>query len=275
MNKYSLFLQAPKTKIGMFIICFLLAMAILAPIICPGNPLFSVDQPLLPPSSAHYFGTDDIGADVFVQVVWGSRVSIFIAFCSAGISLILGTLLGSIAGYAGGTVDNILSRFFEMFYTIPRTFLAILLVAIFGSSISLVMLVIGLTIWPSNAKLMRAQVLSLKKRDYVDAAKITGGSGAAILFAHIIPNSIGPVLSNSTLQMAQAVLTEASISFLGLGDPNLASWGKLLQAGQKHISSAPWLVVIPGIFIALLILSFNFISESLNENLSLRRYDTV
>lgn len=273
MRKWSQFLQKPKTMIGFVILAIMIFLAIMAPVFCPGNSIYSVGSPLLAPSAEFPFGTDNMGADVFAMVLWGGRVSILIAFGAAGISLVIGIVLGAISGYIGGVVDDALSRIFELFYIIPRTFLVIIMVAVFGSSIELVTLIIGLTIWPSNAKIMRAQVLTLKRRGYVDAARVAGAGKMEILWSHIIPNGIGPILSNSTLQMAQAVLTEASISFLGLGDPNLASWGKILQAGQKHISSAPWLVVIPGLFIALLILSFNFISDSLHSTLNAKTWE--
>lgn len=132
-------------------------------------------------------------------------------------------------------------------------------------------IIVGATIWPSNAKIMRAQVLTLKSRTYVQAAEVAGGKRLSILFRHVVPNGIGPVLSNSTLQMAQAVLTEASLSFLGLGDPSVASWGKILQAGQSHISSAPWLVIIPGIVIALMLLAFNLLGTALQMTLNIKQ----
>ena len=273
MKKFKQFLSRRKTIVGLSILLILLIFSLLSPILRPGNPLFSVSAPLQRPSAEFPFGTDNTGADVLAMLLWGGRVSMMIAFGAAGISLIIGIILGAISGYIGGVVDDILSRFFELFYIIPRTFLVILMVAVFGSSIHLVTIIIGLTIWPSNAKIMRAQVLTLKSRGYVDAAKVAGVGRMEILRTHIIPNGIGPILSNSTLQMAQAVLTEASISFLGLGDPNLASWGKVLQAGQKHISTAPWLVIIPGMCIAVLILSFNFLSDSLHSVLNTKTWE--
>ena len=147
----------------------------------------------------------------------------------------------------------------------------ILMVAFFGSSIGLMVIIVGLTIWPSNAKIMRAQVLTLKRRGYVQAADVAGGGRLSILFRHIVPNGMGPVLSNSVLQMAQAVLTEASLSFLGLGDPNQASWGLILNAGQRNISTAPWLVIYPGIALALLLLAFNLIGTALHKTLNVKQ----
>lgn len=271
MKKLKIFLRNKQTIIGLILLSVLMICAILAPKISPGMPLFSVGAPIQKPNPEFIFGTDNMGRDVLAMVIWGSRVSMVFAFGAAGISLIIGVVLGAISGYIGGVVDDILSRFFEIFYIIPRTFLIILMVAIFGSSITLMVIIVGVTIWPSNAKIMRAQVLTLKSRSYVHAAEVAGSGKLKILFKHIVPNGIGPVLSNSTLQMAQAVLTEASLSFLGLGDPTVASWGKILQSGQSHISSAPWLVIIPGIVIAMMLLAFNLIGTALHSTLNVKQ----
>lgn len=271
MKTLKRFLRKKETIIGLIILGFMAVVGAFAPLISPGDALFSVAAPMQKPSAAFWFGTDDIGRDVFGMVVWGARISMIFAFGAAGLSLIIGVLLGAISGYVGGVFDDVLSRIFEVFYIIPRTFLIILMVAIFGSSVTLMVIIVGITSWPSNAKIMRAQVLTLKSRGYVQAAEVAGGKKFRILFRHIVPNGIGPVISNSTLQMAQAVLTEASLSFLGLGDANVASWGKILQAGQKHISSAPWLVIIPGIVIALMILAFNLLGNSLQSTLNVKQ----
>ena len=271
MSRFRVFIRNPQTVIGLAILTVLLVVAIMAPLLSPGNPLFSVANPLIRPCKEHLFGTDNMGRDVFAMLVWGSRVSMTFAFGAAGLSLLVGVLLGALSGYIGGVVDDILSRIFEVFYIIPRTFLAILMVAIFGSSVSLMVIIVGITIWPSNAKIMRAQVLTLKTRGYIYAAEAAGGRKLPIMFRHIVPNGIGPVLSNSTMQMAQAVLTEASLAFLGLGDPSKASWGTVLQVGQRHISSAPWLVIIPGITIVLLLLSFNLLGTALHSSLNIRQ----
>ncbi|MCQ4925433.1 ABC transporter permease [Tissierella carlieri] len=271
MKKLKTFLSNKQTIIGLIILSILLIFAIFAPIISPGDPLFSTGAPIQGPNNNHIFGTDNMGRDVWGMIIWGSRISMVFAFGAAGISLIIGVVLGALSGYIGGIFDDILSRIFEIFYIIPRTFLIILMVAIFGSSVTLMVIIVGATIWPSNAKIMRAQVLTLKNRAYVQAAEVAGGKKLSILFRHIVPNGIGPVLSNSTLQMAQAVLTEASLSFLGLGDPAVASWGKILQAGQSHISSAPWLVIIPGIVIALMLLAFNLLGTALQMTLNVKQ----
>ncbi len=271
MKKFKQFMKEPQTIIGLIILAVILVLALFAPVLCPGNPLFSVGRPIQAPNAEFWMGTDNMGRDVWAMIVWGSRVSVLFAFGASLLSLIIGIVLGAISGYVGGVVDDVMCRFFEMFYIIPRTFLIILMVAIFGSSIGLMVVIVGVTIWPSNAKLMRAQVLMLKNRGYVQAAEVAGGRKLSILFRHIVPNGIGPVLSNSTLQMAQAVLTEASLAFLGLGDPNKASWGLILNAGQKHISSAPWLVIFPGIILALLLLAFNLLGTSLHKTLNVKQ----
>lgn len=270
MKKLKSFLCNPQTIIGLIILAIMLTLSILAPVICPGNPLFSVGRPLQAPGGDYLMGTDYLGRDVWAMLVWGSRVSIIFAFGASLLSLVIGIVLGALSGYIGGWLDDLMCRTFELFYIIPRTFLVILMVAFFGSSIGLMVLIVGITIWPSNAKIMRAQVLTLKRRGYVQAADVAGGTRLGILFRHIVPNGMGPVLSNSVLQMAQAVLTEASLSFLGLGDPNAASWGMILNAGQKHINTAPWLVIYPGIALALLLLAFNLIGTALHKALNVK-----
>lgn len=258
------------TALGLTIVGLLLVMGLLAPVLSPGNPLFSVALPMQAPSLNHPLGTDHTGREVLAMMLWGSRVSLLFAFGAAGISLLVGTVLGAVSGYFGGVLDDVLSRFFEVFYVIPRLFLIILVVAIFGSNLWLVVVVVGATIWPSNARIMRAQVLSLKGRSYVQAARVSGAGHLEVLFRHIVPNGIGPVLANSSLQMAYAVLTEAGLSFLGLGDPNVASWGQVLHWGQSYISSAPWMVVFPGVAIALLMLAFHLLGNSLQERMNPR-----
>ena len=270
MKKVKMFLKDPQSIIGLCILTVMLVLAIFAPVICPGNPIFSVGVPLQAPGQDFLLGTDYLGRDVWAMLVWGSRVSIIFAFGASVLSLLVGIVLGALSGYIGGWLDDLMCRVFELFYIIPRTFLVILMVAFFGSSISLMVIIVGLTIWPSNAKIMRAQVLTLKRRGYVQAADVAGGTKLSILFRHIVPNGMGPVLSNSVLQMAQAVLTEASLSFLGLGDPNQASWGLILNAGQRNISTAPWLVIAPGIALALLLLAFNLIGTALHRTLNVK-----
>lgn len=251
--------------VGLVIVSAMFIVALLADSISPGNPLFARATPMQPPGGAYLMGTDNTGRDVLAIMVWGTRVSLLFAFGAALLSMVIGVLLGAISGYFGGWVDDVLSRFFEVFYVIPRLFLIILVVAVFGSKLWLVVAVVGATIWPANARIMRAQVLTLKSRSYVQAAVVSGGSSLQVLFGQIVPNGFGPVLANSTLQMAYAVLTEAGLAFLGLSDPNVASWGQLIYWGQSYISSAPWMLIFPGIAISLLMLAFHLIGGTLQE----------
>lgn len=258
------------TLVGLVLLIMMVLIAVFAPIIAGPDPLDINHVPFAPPSKANLFGTDYMGRDVFAMMVWGTRVALIFAVGAAGISLVVGVLLGALSGYFGGLTDDLLSRLFEVFLVIPRLFLIILMVAMFGTKIWISVVVIGATMWPSNARIMRAQVLSLKDRGYAQAALVSGGSRLAVLFEHVVPNGIAPVLANSTLQMAAAVLLEAGLSFLGLGDPNLASWGQILYAGQNYMVTAPWMVIVPGIAIAVLLMSLHLLGGGLLQLLNPR-----
>jgi peptide/nickel transport system permease protein len=255
---------------GATVLAAMLAVAALAPLLSPGNPLFATAPPMQAPGWDYPFGTDFVGRSVLAMMIWGVRVSLLFAFGAAGISLLVGVLLGALSGYFGGLIDDALSRLFEIFFIIPRLFLIILVIALFGSQLWLTVIVVGVTIWPSNARIMRAQVLALKQRGYVQAALVAGGGHLDVIFGHIVPNGIAPVLANSTLQMAYAVLIEAGLSFLGLGDPNVASWGQLLYWGQSYLASAPWMVIFPGAGLALLLLSLHLMGSALQNRLNPR-----
>ena len=259
---------------GSVLLALVAATAVFAPLIAPHDP-FALNPPLLQPGGTHWLGTDPIGHDVLSMILWGGRVSLAFAFGAAALSLAIGVVMGAVAGYVGGVLDDAFSRFLETFLIIPRLFLIILIVALLGSNILFVIAVMGLTMWPSNAKIMRAQVLSIKKRGYVQAAIAAGVSPLPIIFRHVIPNGLAPVIANSTLQMAYAVLTEAGLSFLGLGDPNQVSWGQILNAGQSYVRSVPWIVISPGLAIMVLLLGLHLVGDGvtrvLNPRLSLGR----
>ena len=268
------FLAQPLAVAGLILLGIVAAAAVLAPFLAPYDP-FALNKPLQQPGQAHLLGTDPLGRDVLSQIIWGGRVSLAFAFGAAALSLAVGVVMGAIPGYLGGIVDDIFSRFLETFLVIPRLFLIILIVALLGSNLLFVIAVMGLTMWPSNAKIMRAQVLSIKKRGYVQAAIAAGVSPLPIIFRHVIPNGLAPVIANSTLQMAYAVLTEAGLSFLGLGDPNQTSWGQILNAGQSYVRSVPWIVISPGLAIMTLLLGLHLVGDGvtrvLNPRLSLGR----
>jgi peptide/nickel transport system permease protein len=253
---------------GLVLLAAIVLLALVAPLLAPGDPFRMDWTPFLPPSGEHMLGTDNIGRDVFALMVHGTKVSLLFAFGAAGVSLLMGMILGGVAGYYGGYIDDVISRLSDAFLIIPRLFLIIVIVAMFGSQLWMVVFIIGATLWPANARIMRAQVMSLRGRGFVQAARVAGGSDAAIIFGQITPNSLGPVLANSVLQMAYAVLTEASLAFLGLGDPNVPSWGQILHSGQNYLSSAPWLMIFPGLALAVLLLSLHLVGNALVESLN-------
>lgn len=244
-------------------------LGLLAPWISPYDP-FAINIPLQAPSAQHWLGTDSLGHDVASIMVWGAQVSVMFALGAAAISMIVGVVVGAVPSYFGGWVDDVASRLVELILMLPQLFLIILVVALLGQNLFFVVLIVGLTIWPSNARLMRAQVLTLKTMKYVDAAKLSRRPGMWILFRHIVPNGIGPVIANATLQMAAAVLTEAGLSFLGLGDPNRASWGQVLNDAQQYMIIAPWLAIVPGVALFILLLSLHVIGDNVGRILDPR-----
>jgi peptide/nickel transport system permease protein len=238
-------------------------VAVCAQVIAPVPPKMTVAAPLLGPSAAHWFGTDDLGRDLFSNVVHGTRVALGVGLITALVSAVVGTLVGLVAGYAGGGVDDALMRLTETFQVLPRFFLALLLISFFGGNIWLVALMLGLTFWPGTARLLRAQVLSLRSREFVLAAVSIGAGDARIMFRHVLPNAFAPVIVSAARQMAGAILTEAGLSFLGLGDPTLVSWGQLLNGAQRFIRTAWWLFVFPGAALTLTVLSTTLLADGL------------
>ncbi len=256
--------------VGLWIVVASVFIAVFAQYISPYRPSALQPTVLSPPSLRHPFGTDQIGRDVFSAMIYGTRVSLTFGIGVAGISLVVGVVLGAIPGYFGGTIDNVFSRFIEIFLMIPQFVLIVTVIAFFGNNILYTMVVVGLTLWPSNAKIARAQVLTLKTRTFVKAATATGASHGRILLRHILPNGIYPVLVNSTLQMAYAILLEAALSFLGLGDPNHPSWGQVLSAANMH-KSAWWMALFSGLALLVLVLGFNLVGDGIQNVLNPRQ----
>jgi peptide/nickel transport system permease protein len=220
---------------------------------------------LAPPGSAdHWLGTNHLGQDVWSMIVYGTRTSLFVAISAAFISGIIGIILGGIAGFLGGRIDTALSECINLFIMIPDLFLIMLIIALFGNNLMNVVVVIGITTWPRNAKLMRAQALSLRERTFVIAARAKGETRAQILFAYIIPNGIFPVISNTTMNMAYAILTEAVLAFLGLGDPTVTSWGRMISDGRQYMTTSPWVMVFAGLAIVFTVLILNLTGDGLN-----------
>lgn len=254
---------------GLFVLVLLYLMAILAPYIATHE--FAAVEPtnrFAPPGPDNYFGTDRLGRDVFTRVLWGSRVSLTVGLVAAGVSVVLGTVIGAVSGYCGGRVDNILQRLTEIVMCFPTMFLLLTIIAIVDRSIFNIMLVIGITSWPGLARLVRSEVLSLKKQDFTEAARAMGASDLRIIFRHILPNAAAPIIVNTTLRVAGAILAESSLSFLGLGvQEPFPSWGSILNAGRSHLRSAPWITLFPGILIFITVLAFNYVGDGLRDAL--------
>ena len=227
---------------------------------------------LLPPSSSHWFGTDELGRDVFTRVIFGARVSLKVGFVAVGIAVLIGTVVGLFAGFYGGWIDALLMRIVDIMLCFPTFFLILAVIAMLEPSIWYIMVIIGLTGWMGVARLVRAEVLSLKSRDFVLAARVLGASDRRIIFRHILPNALSPVLVSATLGVAGAILTESALSFLGIGvQPPTPSWGNILTSGKDYIEFAWWLSLFPGVAILVTVLSYNLVGEGIRDALDPRR----
>jgi len=255
--------------IGIIIIAALSLAAIFAPVISRYEPA-AIDQNnlLVPPSAKHLMGTDSLGRDLFSRIVFGARISLSIGIIAVGIATLIGIILGSIAGFYGGWVDSLIMRFVDLMLCFPTFFLILAVVAILEPSIFNIMIIIGLTSWMGTARLIRAEILSLKEREFIQAARAIGASNFRIILRHLIPNAIAPVLVSAILGIAGAVLVESALSFLGLGvQPPVPSWGNILIEAKSTLGIAWWLTLYPGIFILVTILGFNLIGEGLRQRI--------
>lgn len=251
---------------GLLIAIFSL-IAILAPFISPYDPS-AIDQNslLMPPSRAHLLGTDSLGRDLLSRLIFGARISLSIGIIAVGIACLIGLVLGSIAGFYGGLIDSLIMRFVDIMLCFPTFFLILAVVAILEPSIFNIMVIIGLTSWMGTARLIRAEILSLKEREFIQAEKAIGATDLKIIKDHLIPNGINPILVNATLGIASAILLESGLSFLGLGvQPPTPSWGNILIEAKSTLGIAWWITLFPGMAILLTILGFNFVAEGLKE----------
>jgi peptide/nickel transport system permease protein len=256
---------------GLALLVVLGALALLAPVVAPLNPSVDLANRLLPPSAAHWFGTDDAGYDILRLLLHGARVSLLIGFLSVAIAVTLGTLVGAVAGYAAGWTDAVLMRTVDLFLSVPRLVLLITVAALFGSSISLIVVVLGLTGWMGVARLVRGQVLTVKEREHVLAARALGYRPLRILLRHILPNVLTPVIVAATLGIGNAILAEAALSYLGLGvQPPDTSWGLIILSGQDRMFDAWWITAFPGIAIVLTVVAFNLVGDGLRDALDPR-----
>ncbi|CAG1770054.1 Dipeptide transport system permease protein DppC [uncultured bacterium] len=213
----------------------------------------------------HPLGTDSMGRDLLSQLISGARVSLLVGLLATGLAIVIGAIIGVSSAYFGGIADSILMRFTDIMMTFPFLLLLILIVYMFGASLTLIILAIGLTGWTGTARLVRSETLSLRTRDFVIASKALGASDLRIIFYHLLPNTISSIIVLATLSIPGAILAEAALSFIGLGDPQVASWGNILNAGQNDLQAAWWIAVEPGIMLFLTVISFNFLGEGLRD----------
>ncbi len=258
--------------VALFVVVFLIAIAVFAPLVAPYDPtLTSFTQVRKPPTWAHWFGTDEVGRDVLSRVIWGARASLSAGLVSVGIAVGAGVPLGLLAGYAGGWVDTILSRIVDAMLAIPFLILAITLSAFLGPSLSNAMIAIGVTATPVFIRLTRGQTLGAKVEDYVEAARAVGNPHWRIALRHLLPNIVPPLLVQASLTIAGAIIAEASLSFLGLGQqPPAPSWGSMLNSAQRFLAQAPWMAFWPGFAIFFAVLSFNLLGDGLRDALDPR-----
>ena len=256
---------------GAVIVLFMFIMAAAASFTSVDPAAIDVSKSLQPPSWEHPLGTDDLGREVLVRMLYGARISLLVGFVAVGISTLIGILCGALAGYYGGWVDAVVMRFVDIMLCFPTFFLILAVIAFLDPSIWNIMIVIGLTSWMGVARLVRAEFLSLRQRDFVLAAQVLGASDARLIFRHILPNALSPVLVSATLGVAGAILTESALSFLGIGvQPPTPSWGNMLIIGKQTLGSAWWLSVFPGVAILITVLGYNLLGEGIRDALDPR-----
>ena len=257
--------------IGLLILAVVIGVALLAPLLFPGNPWDAVATPFAPPGTEGLLmGSDSLGRDVAAGIAHGAKVSLLIGVASTLVALLVGMAVGAVAGYAGGRVSGALMTFTEFFQSVPAFVLAILFVAILTPSVATITLAIALVSWPQVARLARAEFLSIKEREYVQAARSVGESHASLVLRHILPNALSPVVVAGSLSIATAILIESALSFMGLGDPNLMSWGYMVGTARTMIRQAWWMSFFPGMAILLTVLAINLVGEGLNDVLNPR-----
>jgi peptide/nickel transport system permease protein len=252
---------------GLALVLGLFAVALLAPWLAPYDPSFiNLKQVLMPPSPDHLLGTDTLGRDVLSRIIFGAQISLLVGFVAVGIATLIGLLIGVLAGYYGGWVDSALMRLVDLMLCFPAFFLILAVIAVLEPSIWNIMAVIGLTSWMGVARLVRAEFLSLREREFVTAARALGAGDTRLILRHMLPNALAPVMVSATLGVAGAILTESALSFLGLGVmPPTPSWGNILTAGKDNIEIAWWLSVFPGLAILITVMSYNLLGEGIRE----------
>lgn len=258
--------------LGLVVLVAVVAVALIGPFCYQTSPWRMVARPFVPPFLMERFplGTDSLGRDIASGLVHGARVSLLIGLVSTAVSLLIGVPLGAAAGYFGGWIDDVAMRFTEFFQTIPSFALAVVIVAILQPSLGTIVIAIGIVSWPPVARLVRGEVMSLRSREYVQAAVTLGQSTPRIIFSEVLPNAVAPIIVMASLMIASAILLESALSFLGLGDPNLMTWGYMVGAGRTRLIDAWWVSFFPGFAIFLTVLALNLVGEGLNDALNPR-----
>lgn len=256
--------------VGVVLLILVIIVALIAPMVYPGGPWQMLQRPFLPPMAVDGLplGTDTLGRNVAAQLAYGARVSLLVGLVSTLVALLIGVPVGAMAGFYGNWVDEGAMRFTEFFQTIPNFALAIVLVAIFEPSLTSITLAIAIVSWPPVARLVRAEVMAVRKREFIDAAYLAGLSRPRILITQVLPNTVSPIIVMASLMVATAILLESSLSFLGLGDPNAMSWGYMIGAARTVIRTSWWLSFFPGVAIIITVLALNLIGEGLNDALN-------
>jgi len=262
------FIRHKAALISLIFLIVVVISTVLAPFIAPSDPNIITRDIFFTPSWTHLMGTDNLGRDMFSRIIWGARVSLLVGVVAGLIAISVGTLVGSISGYFGGKIDDLLMRFTDAFMVVPTFFLILLIVFMFGSTILNIMIVIGLTTWSQTARVARAEFLSLREREFVEAARLSGCSDFRIIYRHILPNALPPIIAMTTLRIGGAILNEAALSFLGLGDVNKVTWGLMLHFSLRYFRIAWWMTLFPGLAIFLVVLSLNLIGDGLNAALN-------
>jgi peptide/nickel transport system permease protein len=263
-------LRTPGGLVGLALILAVLVGAVFADQIAPSSPFTSVGAPLQPPSLAHPMGTDDLGRDMLSGIVHGARTSLIVVLLAVTLASVIGVTVGGVSGYRGGVLDDILMRITEVFQAVPRFFLAIVVIALFGAGLGKLVLLLGLTSWPMLARVVRAEMLSIKEQEFVEAARSFGASDTRILVRELLPNTLPSAIVVVSLMGASVILLEASLGFLGLGDPDVISWGYLINNAQRFIRTAWWMSVFPGVAIVVAVLGLSLLGDAINDLLNPR-----
>jgi peptide/nickel transport system permease protein len=272
MHAFTRYLRNPAAILGLVLLLAVVLLALGADVIFPRNPLALAGRPLQWPlaNARFWLGTDNLGRDIAAQIFHGARISLLIGVVATSIAVVLGILVGAVAGYYGGLIDEVLMRLTDAFQILPNFLLLLLLIAVFGSYIETVVIAIGMVSWPAPARLTRAEFMSLRHREFVEAARLSGLGDLRLIFSEILPNALPPVIVYASVVMATAILLESALAFLNLSDPNVSSWGNLIGQGRSVLRSEWYVCAIPGIAILLTVLAVSLVGQGLNDVLNPR-----